>query len=87
VAHHSSLLFYSFCRGRQHLNVNGPFGKPHRIDSHPENVCKHHPDIPSSTSVTVATLNISAMAYSTNEQITVTWTSVSTLCQDYFIAI
>jgi len=79
--------FIVFVAAGKHLNANGPFGKTHTINSHPENACRHPPDIPSSTSVTAATLNISAMVYSTNEQITVTWASVSTLCKDDFIAI
>ncbi len=80
-------IFIAFVAAGKHLNVNGPFGKPHTIDDHTEDICRHPPGIPSSTSMTVATLNISAMVYSTNEQITVTWPSVSTLCHNDFIAI
>ncbi|CAF1489644.1 unnamed protein product [Adineta steineri] len=79
--------FIAFAATGKHFNGNGPFRKPHRIDDHPEDACRHPPHVSSSISETVATLNVSTTIYSTNEQITITWTSVSTVCHDDFIAI
>ncbi len=78
-----------FAAGDKHLNSNGPFGKRHTIDSEPNRrPCKRPAEIvSSSTSFAVASLNVSATVYSSNDQIIVTWPSISTTCQDDYIGI
>ncbi|CAF3738515.1 unnamed protein product [Rotaria sordida] len=73
----------------QHLNANGPFGKRHTINSEPSPYACNRSDgiLSSSTIVTISSLNISATTYSSNEQIIVTWTPISTSCKDDFIGV
>ncbi len=75
--------------GDQHLNDNGPFGKRHTINSEPSPYACNRPDglLSSSTTVTVANLNLSATVYSSNEQIKITWTPLSGSCKDDFIGV
>jgi hypothetical protein len=81
--------FVIFVIGDQHLNANGPFGKRHTINDEPSPyACKRDSGLLSdSTMVTEASLNVSAVVYSSNEQITVTWTPLSTSCEDDFIGV
>jgi len=83
----SSLII--FVNGDQHLNGNGPFGKRHTIDGEPSPYACNRPDglLSSSTTVTASSLNVSAVTYASNEQITVTWTPISTACKDDFIGV
>ena len=75
--------------GDDHLNSNGPFGKRHTINSEPSPYACHRPNglLSSSTSLAVASLNVSATTYSSNEQVTVTWTPLPAVCQDDFVGI
>jgi hypothetical protein len=75
--------------GDRHLNANGPFGKLHTINTEPSPyTCNRGFGLLSySTSVTVSNLNISATVYSSNEEIKVTWTPLSTSCKDDFIGV
>ena len=72
--------------GDQHLNANGPFGKRHTVDSEPSPYTCNRPD-GYSTSGTVADLKVSATNYSSNEEITVSWSSLSSWCKDDFIGV
>jgi hypothetical protein len=85
------VLIYSliiFVAADQHLNAHGPFGKRHTINSEPSPYACNRPNgVASPTTVTVATLNVSATTYSSNEQIIVTWTPLSPSCEDDFIGI
>ncbi len=75
--------------GDRHLNANGPFGKRHTINSEPSPYACNRPSglLSSSTTVTISNLNISATVYSSNEEIKVTWTPLSTSCKDDFIGV
>jgi hypothetical protein len=84
------LLFSSFIiliAADQHLNANGPFGKRHLTTEAPSPYACNRSIGASSTTVTEITLNVTAIVYSSNEQINVTWTSTSTPCIDDFIGI
>ncbi|CAF3702659.1 unnamed protein product [Rotaria sp. Silwood1] len=74
---------------RKHLNANGPFGKRHTIDDEPDRrPCKLPSKIKSSsTNVSIASLNVSSTIYSSNELVTVTWSSPLTPCYDDYIGI
>jgi hypothetical protein len=81
--------FVIFVIGDPHLNANGPFGKHHTINNEPSPyACKRGAGLLShSTIVIEPSLNVSAVVYSSNEQITVTWTPLSTSCIDDFIGV
>lgn len=73
--------------GDQHLHANGPFGKKHSAVGEPS---PHACNRPSGVSVEIAApiiLNVTAIVYSSNEQINVTWTPTSTPCTDDFVGI
>ena len=82
-------LFVIFVTADQHLNANGPFGKRHTINSEPSPYACNRPNglLSPSTTLTVSNLNISATVYSSNEEIKVTWTPLSTSCKDDFIGV
>ncbi len=77
----------------KHLNTNGPFGKRHSFHDEPSPyACKRDAGLSLAsillpTTLRVATLNVSATVYSSNEQIDVTWTPVSSPCKDDFVGI
>ena len=72
--------------GDQHLSENGPFGKRHTINTEPYPYACNRPN-GFSMDVTIADLNVSVTTYSSNEQITVTWTPLSAPCIDDFIGV
>jgi hypothetical protein len=82
-------LLIIYVEGDQHLNANGPFGKRHTIGDEPSpHACSPRTDISSSSrTLTFMNINISAMVYSSNELITITWTPISDLCVDDFVGI
>ena len=79
-------VFVVLVTADQHLNANGPFGKRHRINSEPSPYACKRPDGYSSP-VAAANLNVSATSYTSNEQITVTWSPLSAWCKDDFIGV
>jgi hypothetical protein len=83
-------LFIIFVGGDRHLNANGPFGKYHAIGDEPSpHACNRGTGISSSSSkmVTVTNINVSTTTYSSNEQIIITWTPISTPCVDDFVGV
>jgi len=81
--------FVILVAGDQHLHANGPFGKRHTTINEPSPYACNRPDgiVPSLTTVAVSNLNLSATVYSSNEQIKITWTPLSSSCQDDFIGV
>ena len=71
----------------QHLNANGPFGKRHALTNIPSPTGCNRTIGASLPVDSLFTLNVTAIVYSSNEQINVTWTAVSTSCADDFIGI
>ncbi|CAF3761640.1 unnamed protein product [Adineta steineri] len=86
------IVFFSlvilFVAGDRHLNANGPFGKRHTVGDEPSPyACNRRAGISSSTILTITNINVSATNYSSNDQINITWTSVSNPCVDDFVGI
>jgi hypothetical protein len=81
--------FVVFAIGDQHLNANGPFGKRHTINDEPSPyACKRGPGLSThSKMITETSLNVSAVVYSSREQITVSWAPLSTMCKDDFVGV
>ena len=88
---YSSLVI--FVVADRHLNANGPFGKRHTIDNdlshtHP---CHRGTGISSALisgmTANMSTLNVTATVYSSNEQINISWTPISSPCKDDFLGI
>ncbi|CAF2126035.1 unnamed protein product [Rotaria magnacalcarata] len=79
----------SFVTAGKHLNANGPFGKRHKDDDELiRRECKRPPgEASSSRIIVVASLNVSSTIYSSNELITITWSSPLTTCHDDYIGI
>ncbi|CAF1042516.1 unnamed protein product [Rotaria sordida] len=79
----------SFVVGDRHLNANGPFGKHHSIGDEPSPyTCNRRTGIhSSSTSLNIMNINVSATVYSSNDQITITWTPTLVPCVDDFVGI
>ncbi len=71
----------------QHLHANGPFGKRHSAIEAPSPTSCNRTIGTSSPAVALFTLNVTAIIYSSNEQINVTWTTSSNSCTDDFIGI
>ena len=82
-------LFVILVAEDQHLNANGPFGKRHTINDEPSSyACDRSQGLlSSSTTLTISNLNVSATVYSSNEEIRVTWTPLSSACEDDFIGV
>lgn len=82
-------LFVILTAADKHLNANGPFGKRHTINDEPSPyACDRSQGLLSSfTTLTISRLNVSATVYSSNEEIIVTWTPLSSACEDDFIGV
>ncbi|CAF3752081.1 unnamed protein product [Rotaria socialis] len=83
------VFLVSFATAGKHLNANGPFGKRHNDDDElTRRECKRPPgEVSSSRNIAVASLNVSSTIYSSNELITITWSSPLTTCHDDYIGI
>ena len=72
----------------RHLNANGPFRKRHALGDEPSpHACNRGTGIRSSKPLSVANINVSARTYSSSEEITISWTPVSSPCVDDFLGI
>ena len=84
------ILFFSFIISTkldEHLYTVGPFGKRHVVNKTPNlDSCNSQTEIVSSTDIRI-NLHVTAVSYSSNEQINLTWTSSPTTCIDDFIGI
>lgn len=86
---HSFFFLITFIQAEKHLNENGPFGKIHTGNDHlNRRPCKKtSPNETFLINDVLKTLNVSTTIYSSNEQIKITWPTISTLCSDDFIGI
>ena len=82
-------LFIILVVGDRHLNANGPFGKRHAVGDEPSpHACDRGSGVSiSSKTLTITNINVSSTTYSSNEQIIITWTSLSNPCADDFVGI
>lgn len=80
-------LFITAVISDQHLRNIGAFRKSHSTNDEPSPYACNRTTGISFTNVALINLNVTTTVYSSNEQINVTWSSISTVCADDFIGI